>query len=164
MGNDTSHEMKVLERARNWPLIIGGSFTPMPFVLYAVSEFPLPLMFSFFLLALTYSVSLIFWVKNGSKPAAWISGDILHIRTGVFSEITIDKSKVESISYRPNKTAAGAPRPNGVPNTIPCHIISVKLSDHQPWEIVIKDPIEHMAGMRLYHFIRKNFLPIKLIK
>ncbi len=114
------------------------------------------------ILLVSYLISLIFWFKNGTKPAAWIKGDKLHIRDGVFGTDVIHKSLVESMRYETGHKRAVAGSRSGEETDM--HIMVIKMEGFSEWVLPIKDLIEHGANLRLYKFIKENFYELKLVK
>ena len=130
---------------------------PISFVVIENLEFNI---YSLSILALAYLVSLSFWVTNGTKPAAWITDDILHIRDGVFRQEKIEKSKVQSMYYEVDFHRNSAGNSSGEETDV--HIIVIKLEGFCEWRLPIKDLEEHADKLRLYHFIKDNFYNLEL--
>lgn len=150
----------VLSRSRDNFQIFWASLAPMlpiSFVVYQNVELNL---YSIIFLFLAYLVSLIFWLTNGTKPAAWIKNDILHIRDGVFDQDKIDKSKIESMYYEVDFHRNSAGNSSGEETDV--HIIVIKLNGFSEWRLPIKDLEEHAEKLRLYHFIKDNFYDLEL--
>ena len=87
----------VLTRNRNYFQIFIASLSPMIIVLILLAELELGIIFSLSIFLLSYLISFVFWFKNGTKPAAWIKNDKLHIRDGAFGNDVIPKNIVESM-------------------------------------------------------------------
>jgi len=150
----------VLIRNRDNGQIFWASLAPMPlFSLYVYENFDLNVYSTLFLI-LVYLVSLAFWLINGTKPAAWIKNDVLHIRDGVFSQDKIEKSQIESMCYEVDfhRNLAG----NSSGKEVDVHIIFIKLKGFDEWRLPIKDLEEHAEKLRLYHFIKDNFYDLEL--
>ena len=151
----------VLPRNRNYLQIFFASLSPMIFVVLILAEFQFEWVYSLSIVILCYLASFIFWFKNGTKPAAWISKDKLHIRDGVFSTDVIQKDLLESMRYEIGHKRAVA---GSNAEETEMHILVIKMKGFDEWTLPIKDLIEHGPDLRLYKFIRDNFYNLKLVK
>ncbi|MBQ4833551.1 hypothetical protein J8L70_09900 [Pseudoalteromonas sp. MMG010] len=151
----------VLTRSRNYFQIFFASLSPMVVVVIVLAELNLGINLSLSILLVSYLISFIFWFKNGTKPAAWIKYDELHIRDGAFETDVINKNLVEYMRYETGHKRAVARRGN---EQIDMHIMVIKMKGFDKWTLPIKDLVEHGANLRLYKFIKENFYNITLVK
>ncbi|WP_394189607.1 hypothetical protein [Pseudoalteromonas atlantica] len=151
----------VLARNRNYFQIFFASLSPMAFVLIILAELQFEWAYSLAIIILCYLASLIFWFKNASKPAAWITKSKLHIRDGVFGTDIIHKDLLESMRYEIGHKRAVA---GSNAEEAEMHILVIKMKGFDEWTLPIKDLVEHGPNLRLYKFIRDNFYNLKLVK
>ena len=145
--------MEILERKRDNVSIIAASFTPIVIAIPIILL--LPRVETFIGVAIMYLALLYFWVKNGTKPAAWVKHNTLHIRSGLFEEQKISKDLVESMRYETNHWVEIPKR-----GKVEGHRIIVKMRGFEEWEIPTIDHTEHINDMRLYKFISEKFWPL----
>jgi hypothetical protein len=154
-----ANSLLVLNRSRDNSQIFWASLAPMlPISFVVIGNLELNV-YSISFLVLAYLVSLAFWFTNGTKPAAWIKDDILHIRDGVFGQDEIDKKKVESMYYEVDFHRNSVGNSSGEETDV--HIIVIKLKGFSEWRLPIKDLEEHAEKLRLYHFIKDNFFNLE---
>ena len=133
----------------------------MILVLIFLAELELGTVFSLAIILISYIVSFAFWFKNGTKPAAWIKNDKLHIRDGAFGNDIIPKNIVESMRYETGHKRAVAGRSG---ENTDMHVMVIKMKGFNEWTLPIKDLIEHGNNLRLYKFIKENFYDLTLVK
>lgn len=150
----------VLTRNRNYFQIFFASLSPMILVVIILAELDLGAGLSLPILLVSYLISFIFWFKNGTKPAAWIKNDKLHIRDGAFGVDIVHKNLVESMRYETGHKRATA----GSNEETDMHVMVIKMKGFDEWVLPIKDLVEHGANLRLYKFIKENFYNLKLVK
>lgn len=139
-----------LARNRNYFQIFFASLSPIVFVVLMLAEFQFEWGYSLAIIVLCYLASSIFWFKNASKPAAWISKGKLHIRDGVFGTDVIQKDLLESMRYEiSNKRAIAGSNVEEAE----MHILVIKMKGFDEWTLPIKDLVEHGPNLRLYKFI-----------
>jgi len=131
-------------------------------VVIILAELDLGMRLSLLILLVSYLISFVFWFKNGTKPAAWIKNDKLHIRDGAFGTDVVQKSLVESMRYEAGHKRAVVGSRSGEETDM--HIMVIKMKGFNEWVLPIKDLIEHGANLRLYKFIKENFYELKLVK
>jgi hypothetical protein len=134
----------------------------MIIVLILLAELELGIIFSLSIFLLSYLISFVFWFKNGTKPAAWIKNDKLHIRDGAFGNDVIPKNIVESMRYETGHKRAVAVSRTGEKTDM--HVMVIKMKGFNEWTLPIKDLIEHGTNLRLYKFIKENFYDLTLVK
>ena len=134
----------------------------MIIVLILLAELELGIIFSLSIFLLSYLISFVFWFKNGTKPAAWIKNDKLHIRDGAFGNDVIPKNIVESMRYETGHKRAVAGSRTGKKTDM--HVMVIKMKGFNEWTLPIKDLIEHGTNLRLYKFIKENFYDLTLVK
>ena len=152
----------VLTRNRNYFQIFFASLSPMIVVVMILVELNLGMGLSLPILLVSYLISFIFWFKNGTKPAAWIKNDKLHIRDGAFGTDVVHKNLVESMRYETGHKRAVAGSRSGEETDM--HVMIIKMKGFDEWTLPIKDLVEHGANLRLYKFIKENFYNLKLVK
>ncbi len=150
----------VLDRSRDNSQIFWASLAPMLPISFVVIENLDLNIYSISFLIFAYLVSLAFWFTNGTKPAAWIKDDILHIRDGVFGQDKLEKTKIETMYYEVDFHRNSAGNSSGEETDV--HIIVIKLKGFSEWRLPIKDLEEHAEKLRLYHFINENFYSLEL--
>ena len=150
----------VLNRSRDNSQIFWASLAPILPIAYVVIENLELNIYSISFVILAYLISLTFWLINGTKPAAWIKEDILHIRDGAFGKNQIEKSKIQSMYYEVDFHRNSAGNSSGKEADV--HIIVIKLEGFSEWRLPIKDLEEHAEKLRLYHFINDNFYKLDL--
>ena len=131
-----------------------SSFTILLFILYLVEPQGLNLLLAQYIIILSCALYIYFiynLISISTKPTAWITNNILFIRTGMLGIQKISKIKLESIWYETNHWHTQNHE------TTEGHILHVKYKGYEFWEIPLIIYLEHVKNMRLYNFINDNF-------